>query len=271
LTESELIAPEERRAQDSVRSLRAALPDPKFLARLSREFAGGAIPAPRRPAALPRAARAWLGGGALAAAVALIAAVVLTRPPAWRLVGVEGDGIAILDGRPVPLAHTEELASRLRPGLRIRVPEGATLEIASAGTMDVRMLSGADFTVPRLPSLGWSKRTSCELRGGELRITTGRRFRGTRMAIETPEAAIEVTGTTLAVICDPEGTCVCVLEGRVRVGPKGGDMASVAHGMRRFVFNDARAPESGSMREEERVPLRELSESFRGPAGPRPR
>jgi ferric-dicitrate binding protein FerR (iron transport regulator) len=271
LTASEQLAPEERRAQDAVRSLPAADPDPVFLARLAREFASATIPAPRRPAAMPRAARTWLGWGALAAAAALIVVFVLTRPPAWRLVGVEGDGIAILDGRPVPLAHTEELARRLQPGLRIRVPDGATLEIASAGTMDVRMLSGADFTVPRLPALGWSKRTSCELRGGELRITTGERFRGTRMAIETPAAAIEVTGTTLAVICDPEGTCVCVLEGRVRVGPKGGDMASVAHGMRRFVFNDARAPESAKMREEERVPLRELHESFRVSAGARPR
>jgi len=53
---------------------------------------------------------------------------------------------------------------------------------------------------------------------GEIRVTTGPSFPGAHLDVSTPVAAIEVSGTTFAVILEPHGTCVCVLEGTVKVG-----------------------------------------------------
>src|SRR4029077_6921354 len=86
---------------------------------------------------------------------------------------------------------------------------------------------------------------------GEIRITTGPRFAGARLAVSSPRAGAEVKGTTLAVIREPGGTCVCVYDGVVRVGEKRGPMVEVGHGHRRYVFNDGRDPEIAEIREAE--------------------
>jgi len=87
-----------------------------------------------------------------------------------------------------------------------------------------------------------------EVRHGEIRVTTGPAFHGARLHVQTPEATVVVTGTTLAVICEPIGTCVCVYDGEVGVGAKGDRMEPVVTGRRRFVFNDGRSPESAEIR-----------------------
>ena len=56
--------------------------------------------------------------------------------------------------------------------------------------------------------------------------------------MRAPEVRVEVTGTTLAVIREPQGTCVCVLEGAVRMGGPREPMATVPHGHLRYVFGD---------------------------------
>src|SRR5205085_433042 len=107
-----------------------------------------------------------------------------------------------------------------RSGARVRVPSGAAIEIAAAGDMVVQITSGTDATVPGVPGRWFGRRVEGELESGELRITTGPRFAGATLALTTPEANVVVTGTTLAVIREPAGTCVCVFDGRVRVGEK---------------------------------------------------
>jgi ferric-dicitrate binding protein FerR (iron transport regulator) len=98
-----------------------------------------------------------------------------------------------------------------------------------------------------------------------MRVTTGASFKGARLSLVTPEAAIEVTGTTLAVICEPTGTCVCVHEGVVRVGPRGGDMLAVPAGRRRYIFNDGRAPELAEIRPVEHVELDAFQARYHSP------
>ena len=66
---------------------------------------------------------------------------------------------------------------------------------------------------------------------------------------------MQVTGTTLAVICEDQGTCVCVFEGTVRVGARGAAPEAVTNGRRRFVFHDGRPPESAEIRVVERAEL----------------
>lgn len=247
--------PEEQRARDAVRGLGAPEARPEFRERLRAAFSSGTIGAPsRRVVPLP----SRLGPGLrrfVAVAAAGVAVVValnnLNEGPRWTIAARHGDGVAIVDGRPVPLAHDAELRRVIRPGARIELPAGAELELVSAGVMALELSHGADVTVP-VPPGRWFRRTSgAEARRGELRITTGARFHGAVLRIATLEAQVEVTGTTLAVICEPEGTCVCVLEGTVKVGEKAGPMVEVKGGMRRYVFNDARDPVTAVMRPEE--------------------
>jgi ferric-dicitrate binding protein FerR (iron transport regulator) len=89
-------------------------------------------------------------------------------------------------------------------------------------------------------------------------VTTGRRFSGARLAITTPEASVRVTGTTLAVIAEPAGTCVCVLEGTAHVSPHRGGVTRVSSGTRREVSRGARTSRTGDMRETERPKLLDL-------------
>jgi len=67
-----------------------------------------------------------------------------------------------------------------------------------------------------------------------------------------------VTGTTVAVIRESVGTCVCVMDGEVRMGSHAGSMGPIESGMRRFMFNDGRPVEEAEMRPVERIALAEM-------------
>jgi hypothetical protein len=76
---------------------------------------------------------------------------------------------------------------------------------------------------------------------------------------------VKVNGTTLAVIMEPTGTCVCVLEGEVMVGARGdaagpegsggGAMMPISAGHRGYIFRDGRTPERADIRPEELTSL----------------
>jgi ferric-dicitrate binding protein FerR (iron transport regulator) len=98
------------------------------------------------------------------------------------------------------------------------------------------------------------------LQSGEVRFVTGPRFRGARLTVATPEAQIEVSGTTLAVIRDSVSTCVCVLSGTVRIGPAEGAMETVPAGRRRALFRDGRTPHEMTLSPMESMKLGVLRE-----------
>lgn len=252
---------DETRARDAVRGLDAPAARPAFRERLRREFVDGSIAAaPRRVIALPwtrRPAFRWIAAPVAAAAL-LLAVTALNHGPRWQVIDASGDGLAIVDGRPVPLGHREDLARAIRPGARVQMPDGARLEIVSPGVLAIQLMNGVDMTVPSPPGRWFGRRTEGEVRKGELRITTGAGFHGAQLHLATVEAEVQVTGTTLAVICAPEGTCVCVLEGVVKVGEREGTMMNVEHGMRRFVYNDTRPPIIDRMLPQEKIALAEF-------------
>ncbi|TMQ74199.1 MAG: FecR domain-containing protein [Candidatus Eisenbacteria bacterium] len=241
----------ETRARDAVRGLAMPRADVAYRARLKRDFASGRIGA-RRVLELPVAwHRRPFWRWALAPVTVALLAVALfatNRGPAWTVLSTTGDGIAIVDETPVPLAHAEELERRLRPGARVVAPEGAEVELASAAGIVFQVTGGTEFTVPASPGRWFARRVTGAVRHGEIRVTTGPSFRGARLHLDTPEAAVEVTGTTLAVICEPAGTCVCVFEGVVHVGAKGAAAEAVPGGRRRYVFSDGRPPEVADIR-----------------------
>ena len=262
---------DQERARAALSSLATPPADPEFRARTRDAFITGALGVPGRaggrfrgaPGRRALAGSAWRWAAFPAAAVALFLIVgLINRGPGWRISASRGAGIAVVDGRPVPMNHTEELARVIRPGARIQVPEGSELELVSTRQIAMDLTPGTDATVPEIPGRWYGRRVRAEVLAGEVRLMTGPRFEGARLSITTPAARVEVTGTTLAVICDPEGTCVCVLEGKVRVGARDGPMETVRQGRRRFVFNDGRA-EAAEIRPTELVQLGELRERKR--------
>lgn len=258
--------PDETRARDAVRGLASPRADLAFRERLKRDFVAGRegrrvleLPAAwhRRPAW--RTAFAAVGLTALA-----MVGTLANRGPAWTLLSSSGDGVAVVDRVPVPLGHAEELERRLRPGARLVMPAGAEIEIASAAGLVVEVTAGTEFTLPASPGRWFGRRVSGAVAHGEIRLTTGPSFHGARLRLDTPEASVEVTGTTLAVICEPAGTCVCVYDGVVGVGAKGAQAIHVPGGRRRFVFSDTRDPELADIRPVELEKLGTFRESRRG-------
>jgi len=212
------LTPEERHAREALGSVAPPRADAAFRARLKQEFATGAI-SPRRGAVLrgPWYARpaAWLPLAA-AAAVAIVLSG-LNRGPDWQVVSARGEGFVIVGERPVPLGHAAELAGLLRRGGRVRVPEGASLDLVVPGDIAVSLASGTDATLPAAPNRWWGRGARARVATGDAFFATGRAFHGATLDVETSELRAHVVGTTFAVLRHPEGSCVCVMEGRVQI------------------------------------------------------
>jgi ferric-dicitrate binding protein FerR (iron transport regulator) len=265
--EPDVLTPEEKRASEAVRGLASPAADAAFRARLKRAFASGAIERvpERAPSRIPFWRHPVLGWAMpVAAAAALLLVGVMNLGPRWELVSSRGAGEVVVDGVPVSISDMNGLERRLKRGVRLKLPSDGQIEVAIPGQVALQVTPGTDVTLPAAAGRWFGRGTRASVAHGEVRITTGKAFHGARLAVETPEAMVEVTGTTLAVICEPTGTCVCVLEGRVRVAAQAeGAGAMVTEGHRRYVFNDARAPESAEIRPTEMVPLREFRERRR--------
>ncbi len=160
--------------------------------------------------------------------------------PAWKLTTSSGDGTVEVDGRSIALDPPANLARLLKPGSRVRLPEGSQLDLELPGIAVAQIAGGSDIRLPGRPGRWLGRVMSASLEAGEIRIATGPAFAGIRFEIVTPEARAVVTGTTLAVFRQPDASCVCVLEGQVAM--LGGATDTVRAGFRRSVYRDGRAP-----------------------------
>jgi ferric-dicitrate binding protein FerR (iron transport regulator) len=262
---------EEERGRRALETLESPPADPRFRAALKRAFVAGEIaparefverPAPSRtrmPSWWRPPVLTWAAPAFTMAALA-IGMVIADRGPQWEVMVASGTGIVIVDDHPVSMNHGDELRRRVHAGARVRVPEDGSLELMSRGNLGLHLEPGADVTIPAVPGRWFARAVEGQIRSGVMRITSLDHFHGARLTILSPEARVQVTGTTLSVIREPQGTCICVLEGTVQVGPRDGAMVSVPHGERRFIFNDGRAPESAEMRPTEVAPLGDFHE-----------
>ena len=249
-------------------------PDPAYRERMKFAFASGAIESPAgraskaRPTVFPfpwgdgRRSPGWRYTVAAAAAIfVVVLAGILNQGPSWRITGMRGAGTVQLDGKPVSVADASMLGKRVPAGVRVEVTDGAELDLRAGGIMALQCTSGTDLILPPPPPRWFARRSALHVQQGEIRVSTGPKFKGASLSITTPDAALAVTGTTFAVILEPTGTCVCVFEGMVRVGPREGPGAPVTGGNRRYVFRDGRPMEDAAMRDVEHVKLGEFRDA----------
>jgi len=240
MTGRQRTAAELESVQRSLRRLSRGTPHPEFRARLRSKFVGDAIPRPARD-------RWWSAPWRIAATTALIAALILgpgsllNRGPAWRLSSASGSGAIRIDGRAAPIDAPVEIARRLRPGADVHLPAGAQLDLELPGIAVIQLVGGSHATLPGSPGRWFGRSMVASLDVGEIRISTGPVFHRNRLSVTTPEARAVVAGTTLAVLRQPDTTCVCVLEGKVAmIGHDSAD--SVDAGTRRSVFGRGGPP-----------------------------
>lgn len=255
---------------DAVRGLPPIRPEAAYRAGLKAAFARGEIAergasAESEPSILPLPFpgrhRLWTGIAVAAALVIAVLTGILNQGPAWRIAGVRGQGSILLDGSPISIEDPSLVGRRIPTGVRVEVTNAAELDLRADGVIALQCTGGTDLILPPSPPRWFARRALLHVQQGEIRAMTGPVFKGARLEITTPDAAIAVTGTTFAVILERTGTCVCVYEGTVAVGPRGTSPAPVSSGNLRYVFRDGRPPKDDSMREMERTKLAAFRES----------
>ncbi|HTR96361.1 MAG TPA: hypothetical protein VMH61_00520, partial [Candidatus Acidoferrales bacterium] len=91
-------------------------------------------------------------------------------------------------------------------------------ELVKPGVLAVSIDMQTDVTLPAGPGRWWGRHDRARVANGYAFYATGRAFHGATLDVETPEVRARVTGTELGVLRDDEqGTCVCVMNGRVHV------------------------------------------------------
>ncbi|MHC4470877.1 MAG: FecR domain-containing protein [Planctomycetota bacterium] len=258
--------PDDADLERALRDLPGAEADEGFRERLREAFVSGAFeraadegqePTRRAPS------RILLHSVAAAAVLAgVIVAVVLgNRGPGIRVFQVSGKGSVTVDGVEIPVADLDRLQASLTPGAEVSVPPSVTLDVVVPGTVLFELTGGTRMTLPTAFGRWFPREVSGRLSAGEVRIVSGPRFAGRGMRLTTPEGAVAVSGTLLSVQCDDQGTCVCVLEGTVRVGVDEADMELIPPGKRKVMLRSGKveilpvAPphESGVLRFVERA------------------
>lgn len=215
----------------------------EFRARLREEFVRGAIrerPGSGSPGRSVVTAARITAAAACVTALWLVAAF-LNAGPSWRVGAVTGTGDMRVDGRPVRLEALGTPVARLRPGATLEVPDGLQLDLELPGIALMQIVGGSKVAVPGSPGRWFARSLTSSLEHGEVRVSTGPGFAGSRVTIATPEIHARVTGTTFAVIRNQDASCVCVLEGGV-VMLAGAASDTVHAGFRRSVFRDGRPP-----------------------------
>jgi ferric-dicitrate binding protein FerR (iron transport regulator) len=257
---------DETRVVELIRTSSPPRAGAEFRERLKSEFVAGDFPDRRRVVPFPARRRThrirWVAGLA-AAAAAMILTLALNQAPRWTALPSAGSGTLVVNGIALPVSDTAALTRSLRPGSRLVLRSTQDLEFVSSGLLAMQLSPGTEVVLPTPPGRWFGRAARGSVSRGHLRLTTGRHFDGSRLAITTPDATVHVTGTTLAVIAESTGTCVCVLEGTAHVRPHRGRMTSVPAGTRCEVAHGDASSHSGEIRVAERPKLLDLRDRLK--------
>lgn len=237
--------PNEPREHEALRDALRALPRPRaneaFRAQLRQEFVSGRIG--RRRGLLP--GRPWFVQPWVllpaAAALLVVALAFANRAPSWQVLAANGSGSVLVNGETLASTDLATLTAHLRRGGHVQVAGELTLDVVAPGVLAVALAPGSDLELPPAPPRWWGRGVRAELNAGDVYFSTGAGFHGTTLDVVTPHATVRAVGTSFAVLCAPTSTCVCVMEGAVRVGgaatPAGGGR-DVPAGMRCVMHAD---------------------------------
>ena len=228
--------PAARAVRDAVASRAHARPEPAFRERLKQSFVTGRFGAPRVPA--PK--RPWFVRPSLllpvAAGLLLVAGMLAGRGPDWRVLSARGEGRVLVGGTSFASTEHERISAAIRRGGDVTTEGGVTLDLVAPGMLAVAMAPGTRATLPAAPGRWWWRAVRARVESGDAYFSTGRAFRGARLTVETPEVEVLAVGTSFAVLRHESGSCVCVMQGHVRVTRRAdGGHVDVPEGMRRLV------------------------------------
>lgn len=215
-----------------------------FRERLRQGFVAGTLPQPvdASPVLVPDRRRPWWWElrplwAAVSLGVLLAVGAMFNRGPTPVVVGHTDIGTITIDGVPVNVADGAAWSS-LHAGSEIQTSEDASLDVLYEDLALIEIAPGTTVTLPGSPGRWLGKSVSSRLDAGEIRFKSGARFPGNLLAVTTPQGRAEITGTTVSVQVGPMGTCVCVLEGHVKVGVDKADMAVISPGSRKVMPPD---------------------------------
>jgi len=216
---------------------RAPAPAPRAEARRRARLAflsavASAPPAPPRSRSFRAAV--WL---AAAAAIVLVT-LFLPAPDRWR---VHLDGAVVLEGEDFGPGHEDRLGAELEQSGWLET-RAARARLALGEVLELELLPGTALHVPPLVELDGLAPLDFELARGEAFVRTRGAWPGNPIRIRTDLAEVLLTGTTVGVLADEAGTCVCVAEGRVTVTSARGVEELAAQGSLRLFHDTSMAP-----------------------------
>lgn len=198
---------------------------------------------------------------ALAAATLAIALVgwhLLRETTPWSVLAGTGSGEIQIDGTRFAVADRPRWSALVRPGAIVSTGPGVELELTCGDAILLVITEKTAVTVPDEPGRYVGRTSTLRLDRGEIRATTGPGFPGMEFRVEAKEASAAMTGTTIAVIRNDQGTCLCVLEGSAALAVPNAEPVPVTPAQRRLVFGDGAPPRTEAILDMERMKLQML-------------
>jgi ferric-dicitrate binding protein FerR (iron transport regulator) len=150
---------------------------------------------------------------ALAAAAILAVTLLLPEPERWsvRL----GGPLRFARGQYAPGGEAR-LAADLEGSGTVETAEGAA-RFSLSDELELELRPASALSFPVLPELDGHSALEFELGAGEAYLQTASTYPGNPIVVHTELADVALHGTTVGVLVDELGTCVCVCDGTVRV------------------------------------------------------
>lgn len=235
--DDDALSAREAAVRERIRNLPPVAADPAFREKLHERFVSGRLVPSARAQRGGRRTPYWVRWAAIPAAAAAVVALVffLNRDAGWSIQPMSERGAIRVAGQPVDASVRGALARRLKPGVAVETGDDGHVELLADGVLLVEVMPASALTVPNARRSAGHDALAFGVTRGEVRLMTGPRFAGSDLEVTTPEGTVRITGTTVAIDRDDNGTCVCVMHGTAMVGTRAGDMEPVPSGMRKVM------------------------------------